>query len=169
MHKESIVSIGAGLVLALACAADAHAVDLSRITYTNPTAVCQGALPAFDGLIRKRPLAVQNEGTSPAFVTCSYPSQGRITVLNQWVNTGAGTQLTISCTAVTSYATGSNVFVTKSVTVGPGTNQANLSWVPADFGGTTTFPSNFINLSCNLPPGAALNDAYLFSLQDVGL
>ena len=167
MNKHSANALLAGLLLALASAGNAHAVDISRTLYTNPTGVCQGALPAFDGLIRKRPLAVQNEDTSPAFVTCSFTSQGRTTGFSQYVNAIGGAAVVISCTAVTGWATGTNQFVTKTVTAGPGPSQRELAWSPSDFGGTTTLP-NFVSLSCNLPPGAALNDVWFRFLEDVG-
>src|SRR5690554_342572 len=41
------------------------------------TAICQGALPAFETQIRKRPLALQNEGEANAFVTCSFNNPGQ--------------------------------------------------------------------------------------------
>lgn len=55
---------------------DADAATLPRVSATNPAGICQGALPAFETAIRKRPLAVQNEGDSTTFVTCSFTAQG---------------------------------------------------------------------------------------------
>lgn len=167
MHKPSVISLGAGLMVALTCATDAGAVNQDRTSYTNPAGICQGALPVFDGLIRKRPLALQNEATSPAFVTCSYTTQGQATRVRQYVNTTGGVSAMFSCTAVTGWATGTNLYVTKSVQVGPTSGQDVLEWLPADFGAGTL--PNLISVSCNLPPGAALNDAWLDFYEGVGL
>ncbi len=36
---------------------------------------CQPALPLDDAAVRKKPLAVQNEGIATAFITCSFKKQ----------------------------------------------------------------------------------------------
>lgn len=60
----------------VAAPAAVEAAPIERTLYVNASAHCQAALPVFDGLIRKRPLAVVNEGQAGAFVTCAIPMQG---------------------------------------------------------------------------------------------
>lgn len=127
----------------------------------NATAFCQGALPSFDTQIRKRPLAVANEGDAFAFVSCSIPVgdnavpsyQGRISVTNRGV-----TSVDVSCTLV------------------DGLSESVSGRVPGYYPKTITVPSNsggvflwsavtpgppfdrFQNFSCSLPPGVELNE-----------
>ena len=86
----------------LALAAEADAVDVTRQEYPNAGAFCQGALPAFAGTLRTRPLAVVNEGSEPAFLTCSLSGgvdSRFLEVEAVVINGGAATQ-TVSCTLV---------------------------------------------------------------------
>ncbi|HST45355.1 MAG TPA: hypothetical protein VLK29_09045, partial [Luteimonas sp.] len=55
------------LLLAASVAQTARAEEYRQ----NATGLCQAALPAYDGLIRKRPVAIRNEGDAAAFVSCS--------------------------------------------------------------------------------------------------
>src|SRR5687768_17233327 len=57
----SVTLLGVGTV---------QAATVERYDYQSAAGVCQGALPAFAGTLRARPLAIGNEGASPAFVTC---------------------------------------------------------------------------------------------------
>jgi hypothetical protein len=45
-------------------------VNINRTDVRTAADVCRPALPAYDGRIRARPLAVVNESSSTAFVTC---------------------------------------------------------------------------------------------------
>src|SRR5690606_41548022 len=56
---------------AIAAALPVGAATQNHWMQANGSGVCQAALPNFEGQIRKRPLAIQNEGTATAFVTCS--------------------------------------------------------------------------------------------------
>ena len=62
------------LTVALACGQWLSSEAAAQTTAPTAAAVdrCQPALPTFDGSIRKRPKAVQNEGTSIAFITCGF-------------------------------------------------------------------------------------------------
>lgn len=165
------LAIGAGFV-----SADAQAATSQRQFVANPTAMCQGALPAFETAIRKRPLAVQNEGGANAFVTCSFTSQGsssahtsnpnRVAV---YFNTISGTSTTINCTGISGYATGSNQFIPKSVVVPASGNQLSISWRASDFeGAPANMPSGLFSISCVLPPGGAINDTYVYFSEEIG-
>ena len=157
------------LAPAMMAVGPAGAVDQFRTHYFNAGAHCQGALPNFEGSIRKRPLGVQNEGTSNAFVTCGVPTQGRITGLEVYATTFSGADAQVTCTAVSGWQGGSNDYVPMTVTTPANGNWAGMFWEPSDFGGTDFFPSNFVALSCNLAPGTGLNDFWLAYLEDIGL
>ena len=136
-------------------------------------------MPVFDGVIRKRPKAVANEGTSNSFITCSFTSQGpdgfandpRNPILLQvYLSSLSGSPRNITCTAVAGWdAYGGAPAVPKTVAAGAPSVFSSLTWEPADFGDTfTTLPTSLISISCNLPPSTAINDAYIYFNEDVG-
>ena len=158
------------LVIAAFAAADAQADTTPRAFYANATSFCQTALPVFDGNVRKRPLAVQNEGTGDAFVTCSFT--GQLIELDiatlAAVNNGSS-DATLSCTAVTGRNASVNEYVTKTITV-PASGVAHMSWAGADFAGAPdTIPgASLFNLSCKLPPGVGIGSAHVGFDEDIG-
>lgn len=148
-------------------ATSASAVDKQMEMSANATANCQGALPSFEGSIRKRPLAVQNEGSSAAFVTCSFVNEydtadrRLISYYTAWfTNTGASAA-TVSCTGVAGYQTrAETTYNSKSVVVAANSAaQAMISFAPADNGGFGYYP--LVSLSCSIPPGVGINDTYV--------
>lgn len=178
---KSFISVVSWSSLALAVGAmlapmDADAATSPRVFRSNPAGLCQGALPAFETAIRKRPLAVQNEGASNAFVTCSFTSQGGTsasatnpTSVLVYFNTISGTDTQINCTGVTGYVSGTNEFVVKATTAPASGQQTSMLWNAADFAGAPeTFPSGMFSISCNLPPGAAINDSRVSFSEEIG-
>lgn len=160
----------AGLTLAVAAAYSTPAVAQTiHANSAQPTARCQGALPAFETAIRKRPLAVQNEGTIATYVTCSFEFDAYEAVDNSALlvdayfvnNTEA--DVTVACTAVTGYAGGDNEYVSGSITIPAGgtMDEANLFWYADDFegGGMAT---GLVSISCRLPQGAGVADTYVY-------
>lgn len=160
----------AGLTLAIAAAYSTPAISQDiHANAAQPTDRCQGALPAFETAIRKRPLAVQNEGSIPSFVTCSFGFDAYEAIDNSallldtyFVNNTAG-DVTVSCTAVTGYAGGDNEYVAGSITIPSGGTfeDANLFWFADDFegGGMGT---GLVSISCRIPPGAGVADTYVY-------
>jgi hypothetical protein len=70
----------------------------------NGSGVCQAALPSYEGQIRKRPLAIQNEGTAAAFITCS-PSSLQYVPMQDFghgvfLANNSAASVTVNCTAV---------------------------------------------------------------------
>jgi hypothetical protein len=156
-------------ILASGFAHAGEAPTVSRTTYFNAPAHCQGALPNFEGALRKRPLALQNEGTSSAFVTCAIPTQGRVSGLEVYVSTHNGTSSPVTCTAVTGWKGGTNHYVPKTVETDASGEWAVFFWAPGDFvPDATAFPNGYIALSCNLAPGTGLNDFWVYSSETVG-
>lgn len=161
------------VVAALAYSGSSTAVVRNMSTVANAASICQSALPAFDGLIRKRPLAIQNEGTSDAFVTCPMIlvySGGNPTLAVVHTRSNDGVAHQVSCTGVSGFATGdTNQSVVKTITVNASGTQSVLSWSAGDFTGPgIEFPSPFFSLSCLLPPGTGLKQTFLNYRLDVG-
>ena len=160
----------AGLTLAVAAvySVPVTAQDI-HVNASQPVARCQSALPVFDTLIRKRPLAVQNEGTGPAFITCGFEfDAGQATnfaplMVDTYFSNNTDADIEITCTGVTGWAGGDNEYVAFSTTipaVDPEEGDGNIFWEDADFegGGMET---SLIAISCNLPAGVGINDTYI--------
>ncbi|MEO6138716.1 MAG: hypothetical protein ABIP11_08660, partial [Luteimonas sp.] len=106
IHIHTIAAVALATSLASAFASgDASAVTKQRSFVQNATGACQSALPVFDGQIRKRPLAVQNEGTSAAFVSCSFMDTDRsvngVTDVFLYADNNTSSSVTVNCTLVT--------------------------------------------------------------------
>jgi hypothetical protein len=150
----------------LAAAPALHAGSVRAVYYQSASGFCQPALPAFDGLVRKRPTAVANEGTANAFVSCSMPSwpTGEGVDVNlgevELVLANRGTQAAqLSCTLVNAFEPG-GAAVVRTATAAAG-QRAFLTWTIGDFGGA---PLEFLNFSCLLPPRTEV--AYGFYYYD---
>ncbi|MGY1457511.1 MULTISPECIES: hypothetical protein [unclassified Luteimonas] len=161
----------AGLTLAVAAA---YSIPATAQEYhansSQPAARCQSALPVFDTLIRKRPLAVQNEGDAATFITCAFAFDGAAALnnsailLDTYFSNFSGADAEVSCTAVTGYAGGENEYVSFSVVVpneSADPEEGNLFWYDTDFeaGG---MEYSLIAISCNLPAGVGINDTYIW-------
>lgn len=137
--------------LVLAIAPAAHAQD--SITRQNAAGMCQGALPQFAGTLRARPLALANEGTSDAFVTCSLVGENgrRYQFINPLFTNRGGATAVVECTVVTGHAFMAARFYTRNVTLPPGGGGSiELAPDPGD-------PANLLNMNCKLPPRVELN------------
>lgn len=138
--------------IALALAA-MSSTTLAAEKQTPAAGACKSALPVFDGNIRTRPLAVQNEGTSSAFVTCA--QQGDFEELPTYIaislmNSNA-TSVTVNCTMVSGSV--SPIYHTSSTVVSAGTSNYFVEFVPSG----TMFNSPNHAFSCNLPPGVGIS------------
>lgn len=164
----------AGCTLALACAmSPAQAVTQSRSFVQNATGACQSALPVFDGNIRKRPLTVQNEGTAPAFVSCSLMSTDRgvggvasAESVYLYADNNTASPVDVSCTLVDGASGVTNVYLPKTLNL-PANSKTNLFlWQASDNGGNNF--SYTVNLNCLLPVGTGLSIAFVYYDEDVG-
>lgn len=151
--------LGCALALAsMSFALDAAVIERQEVRMSAD--VCQPALPAFDGMIRKRPLAMQNEGTGNAFLTCGFgggfngvPSAKTLSVgftnLNQQ-------PATVNCTLADAQAgvIDPEYFVKSTTVPATGAPVHLLMWSAAgDNGGVRfTYPA----VSCMLPPGVGI-------------
>lgn len=124
---------------------------------------CQPALPTFDGNIRKRPKAVQNEGTTTAFVTCGFTGDAFASGANGiyyatlfLVNNTPGA-IEINCTLVPgSYATVVGGFLPKTRVIPAGDTGALIEWSSSSYA-NGRFGANAA-VSCALPPGAGIGE-----------
>lgn len=175
--SRSLILATAVLAAAAAIPATSQAAQVNRQLgmMANATANCQGALPAFETAIRKRPLAVINEGTSASFVTCSFVKEfndeietlGVTSYFGAFFTNRTSAGVTVSCTGVAGFETNaSNTFVNKQVTVAANSSaQAQLFFLPVDNNGNGYHP--LVSISCNLPAGVGINDTWIgYVLED---
>lgn len=147
--------------------AQAGVPAVERTQYFNAAAHCQASLSKFDDALRKRPLAVQNEGTTSVFVTCAIPTQGQVQGLEVYVSSQDGSDAPVACTAVTGWHGGTNYYATKVTDTAYG--YGGFFWNASDFvEGATEFPTSFLAMSCKLAPGTGLNDFWLHYSETVG-
>lgn len=175
--KIVIGMLGAAIAVAASLPGAARAGIEDIQVNSNPTGLCQGALPSFDTSLRKRPLAVKNEGSSDAFVTCSFTTlqqqSGSNSVLAPdvvsyfgafFANSGSVDQ-TVSCTAVVGYENDPDVLyiskqaLVKAGNVPGGSDDGFLFFYPEDADQTRFY--QMVSMSCRLPAGVAINDTYV--------
>lgn len=160
---KTMTTVFAGALL-LAASQGADALDVLSTNGTGPVGNCQAAMPAYEGMIRKRPLAVVNEGEDQVFVTCALTSEEvslNLQGFSTRLSNGSGVAATVTCTAVVGDELATASYIPKSITLAPG-SAGNLTWTGADAGGL--FTSRSVALSCNLPPWVALNRNRLTTL-----
>lgn len=151
-----------------AVARDASALEVTTTDFGSAVAVCQGALPAYEGALRKRPLAMQNEGASPAFVSCALPVENKLTRM-ELALAASTAAATVTCTAVNGFDGGTGIrYSTKSRALPAGGEPQILTWLPGDFGGSGTFPDMQVSVSCSLPPGVNLSRTWTDTRRYVG-
>lgn len=167
-------SPGGGLLLVAAAiaaglAGAAHAARTERVYQQNAASVCQGALPAFAGTLRARPLGIANEGAAVAYLTCSFTREGAI---NDPVNrlslrfeNPTAAPLTISCTGVFGARRGLVLYLPKTTTIAAG-DFGNIAWSAGDNGGADLPGPG--NTSCLLPTGAMMLETYNYFDVEIG-
>lgn len=146
----------AALAIAAAAAAPALAGEYQAQMYVTAAAgACQSALPVYDTMLRKRPLAVQNEGDSTTFVTCAVNnpiahagsplrvSSHRANVVNL---NDAPVQVT--CTLVKDIWSTDPMYFTQTIQVSK-RGEDTLWFVEGPTNGVTA-------ISCGLPPGTGV-------------
>jgi len=136
---------------------------------TTATDNCNGALPGYEGALRKRPLGISNEGTVHAFVSCGSAvneseSDGSTSAVVFMINRGAAAQA-VTCTFVdglpVEFSAFSSslpvaVFRTKAIAILPGVMNF-IQWTPSEFG-LDVF-SKYGSFTCDIPPKVEINVA----------
>jgi len=170
-HSLGVLAACSTALGSVLLATPAEAATRTITLQQNGTGACQVTLPAYESVIRRRPLAIQNEGSSGAFVSCSpaslkgIPANDTLGYTVRLVNRGASVA-SVSCTGVI----GSDgvtsplpVYLIKNANVG-GNSSAVLTWRSLEGYGTTV-PFNF---QCQLPPGVGISGIELNQTLDVG-
>lgn len=163
-------------VLALAvllAAPTAQAVLVTRNETSSAVKVCQGALPAFEGALRKRPKAIQNEGSSAAFVSCAIEGRGLSRTMSAhakrlqlfFVSSAPGYN-NVTCTVVDAGQLTSNAAYSRTITVAPGNTQDSVLFVATDLdaNGRWFIPA----VSCALPPGVGISHLWYDFTEENG-
>lgn len=152
--------IPAALALGLfALSSTASAEIIDKDYFINPAGNCNGALPSFEGALRKRPQAIRNEGGSNAFVTCSIPRSAfddGFTRVGAYFTNGSETEQTINCTLVDGWALAETGFYPRSLVLTAGDTDF-LVWEGVEFELENGKFSSWINFSCNLPVSTEIN------------
>ncbi|MGY0612066.1 MULTISPECIES: hypothetical protein [unclassified Luteimonas] len=163
----AMLSVG---VCASAMPAQADAATVERAYVHNGGSACTGALPTYEGALRKRPKAIANEGASIAFVTCSAvwddanpsnPFKVAASVTNR--GTAAAT---LSCTFVNGNEFYGSVSTPATISV-PAGGFSVIGWDPVL--PATQFPFSAASISCALRPGMEINYFGQQVHQEVGL
>ena len=157
----------AGLTAAIAAAlATIPAADATiRTSAGQATNYCQTALPVFDGNVRKRPVSVQNEGTSNAFVTCSWgmdyvDADNSAGVLGAAIYFHSADPGSVTCTGVAGW-NGIQASAVKTLTLTGGGQTATGMVFTADDFPNGELSSGLFSVSCNLPSGVGIDDSYI--------
>lgn len=161
--------VAAAAVCLTAFAPEASAI--SRLELTNATGACQGALPNFEGHLRKRPTGIVNQGTSNAFVSCSttqnWNNPAPAEIFGVVLTNTTGAPLTVDCTlsaGVNYIGFMAPTLFPKSFEVPAGETE-EFQWNAEDDNGGMAFPAS-LNVSCNLPAGAELGSVYYHIAED---
>ncbi len=157
-----------GVALAAIGAAASGAATASVVTkaeYNQASGtMCQGALPNFEGNFRKRPLAVANEGTTNAFLTCGLTSQydsstGGVPQVILIVTNRNAADTDMSCTLVDGYVdstVGFADYFPQTITVAAGQFTV-FNWSASGAGGTNDPVFGYPAISCNVPASFEVN------------
>lgn len=121
----------------------------------NAISICKGALPAYETVLRQRPLAMVNEGTIASFVNCGFRaptnSKGQERFAVYLKNFGPNT-VTVRCTGVIGVEDNAH-YVARSVTLSPGQSK-EVRWDKNDNGGYLIRTNS--GLQCLLPANVGM-------------
>lgn len=167
------VSALASAVLFAALSPQAAAIE--RLELTNATGLCQGALPSFEGNLRKRPSGIINTSTTQsAFVSCSTTQNfftpatgGTASVLGLLLTNPTSASVSFSCTLVTgfNYVGVSSPMQYPKTFVVPAGATSEVQWTAEDDNAGEPFPAS-LNVSCNLPAGTEIGSVYWYNQED---
>lgn len=168
MNRMNVVLGSAAVLTGLAMSGLAQAVTVSRLEFNHASGFCQGALPVYDTNLRNRPMAVANEGTANAFVTCSKDGELNtpdITEATLKLFNRNAAAVNVTCTLVHGFQSSQPpTFLPKTQSV-PAGGSSFFAWLPADNAGANY---SWLNWSCELPPGVDIGYGYIRWNEDIG-
>lgn len=159
------------LTTLIALPLESGAAELAREDVRAAADICRPALPAFDGRVRTRPLALVNESSSVAWVTCALTGDilGRTSFI-EVVFSGGNLMGTRTCTLVSWRATNAGTTGTTAVGYQPkstaNTWDSRIRWTSAVDNGGARYAS--AALSCPLAPGDGIHHVRHMYSEDVG-
>ena len=147
--------------------------------------MCQLSVPTTDTKVRPKATGFRNEGTTNAFVICTFDSPpGGAGPMNEFTFAGVvlksmdGANHDVTCTGVNSIADFEGLeepqYISKTVTVNDegeaGELGVGVQWDPVDFGSTGTIPDSrgMFSVTCILPPQVSIKYGAAESREDVG-
>lgn len=152
-HRTPVAASLALAVLAAVSHAPGAAAAEIRAISVSPTAICEAPLPVFNATLRKRPVAIANEGTAGIYVSCTLMTDG-IGEYQGWISVSfrsAGPAANVPCTLVAG-GTITQDFIPGSVNVPAGATR-RLEWGEAH----KRDPSGSYAFSCLLPAGIEMS------------
>jgi len=153
MYRSILIASLLTLASATAAATNPQVVSMA----VNAQASCDPALPVYDANVRQRPLAIQNEGVTPGFVTCGFAvdeNADNVRDFGVQVRNRSLVTQTVTCTAVVGDDRNGADYYAKSITLAPGAAGV-LSWIAAQNGENDGWDGP-VGSSCLLPPGTSL-------------
>lgn len=153
-HTAAFLAIAASVL----SVPNANATKINRVDKANATNSCSPSLPFFEGVVRKRPLAVQNEGSELSYVSCSFSNTGTLNSVSITLINLSGTPKNVDCTGVNASATqDTSVYTVKTAFIAPN-GFAKLDYNPSDFGAApgNPFPSLYVSMLCKLVPSTGI-------------
>lgn len=153
MYRSIFAAIALCLASAAASATNPQVVSMA----VNAQASCDPALAVYDAGIRQRPLAIQNEGNTPGFVSCGFAvdeNADNVRDFGVQVRNRSLVTQTVTCTAVVGDDRNGASYYVKSVTL-PAGSAGVLSWIAAQNGENDGWDGP-VGGSCLLPAGTSL-------------
>ena len=179
------ITLSAGLVLSSPLAA----VTQSRLQSQTGADMCTLSVPTIDSKVRPRATGFRNEGTTNAFVICTFdPPPGANGIVTDFIyailvlKSLDGADHDVTCTAVNSlpnmdalgWSDAAQQYIAKTMTVNDsGTFKAfgtGYQWFAEDFGATDAIPysGGQLSVTCLLPPQVSVIEGVASSSEDVG-
>jgi len=143
-----------------------EAAGVQRSFASDAVANCQPAMPTFEGNIRKRPMALANEGNTTVFITCGsehHNAEG-LALEVYFVNRAGSPNAVVQCSLVIGFITRGLVLTKASEPIIVG-SQGWIQWTVDDNLG---FLLNSPTLSCALPPGVDIVGTVITFAEYVG-
>ncbi|GAA4998261.1 hypothetical protein FNZ56_12535 [Pseudoluteimonas lycopersici] len=187
MDRVSTAIAVLAAAIGLAFSQSAGAETQNRTQIRTGADMCSLSIPTTDTKVRPKATGFRNEGTTNAFVICTFDTPpGGYSTTNNFTYAGVvlksmdGADHDVTCTGVNSVADAGGVgvsepqYVAKTVTVNDegesGPLGVGVQWEPEDFGSTGTIPdsSGLFSVTCILPPQVSIKYGGAGSEEDVG-
>ena len=142
----------------LAVARPAHAGYDNRALRQKAVGSCQGALPTYDAMLRKKPTGIVNEGTRTAFVSCGVTTNvfGQTTQVDVQLSNLSGQPVTVTCTLMTGTLGVPTTSFTQSLYIPVTGSTGMITFSSLELNNDQPF-DNEQAVSCKLPPQVELN------------